>query len=273
MARPPLLAEGKLGIVAGGGTLPLHLIAACRASGRAVFVLAIEGQADEMVTDGVEHRWNRLGAGGAGLNKLHEAGVKDVVFAGRIRKPSLVALRPDRKALSLFAKIAGGFGAGDNALLTAVARAVEAEGFRVVGAEEILSGLLATEGPYGAFTPDAAAQSDIAKGIAAARELGRADKGQAAVVKDGVVLGVEDETGTDALIARCVGGVLVKVSKPGQERRIDLPAIGPDTIANAARAGLSGVAVEAGGALVIDRAEVARCADATRIFVVGVACR
>jgi len=273
MARPPLLAEGKLGIVAGGGTLPLHLIAACRASGRAVFVLAIEGQANASVIDGVEHRWNRLGAGGAGLKKLHEAGVKDVVFAGHIKKPSLVALRPDRKALAVFAKVAGGFAAGDNALLTAVARAVEAEGFRVVGAEEILSGLLATEGAYGALTPDAAAQSDIAKGVTAARELGRADKGQAAVVKDGVVLGVEDETGTDALIARCAGGVLVKVSKPGQERRIDLPAIGPETIANAARSGLRGVAVEAGGALVIDRAEVARRAEAAGIFVVGIACR
>lgn len=273
MARPPLLAEGKLGIVAGGGTLPLQLIAACRAAGREVFVLALEGQADKSIVDGVEHKWNRLGAGGAGLDKLRDAGVKDVVFAGRVRRPSLVALRPDRKALAVFAKLAGGFAAGDNALLAAVARAVEAEGFRVVGADEILTGLLATEGAYGALRPDPAAEADIATGVAVARELGRADKGQAAVIKDGVVLGVEDATGTDALIARCSGGVLVKVSKPGQERRIDLPAIGPETVTNAARAGLRGVAVEAGGALVIDRAEVARRADAAGLFIVGVTCR
>jgi DUF1009 family protein len=221
------------------------------------------------------HDWNRLGAVGAGFDKLRAAGVTDIVFAGRVVRPNLAALRPDRKGLAILAKVAGGLAAGDNALLAAVARTVEEEGFHVVGPEEVLEGLLAVPGPYGVHRPDAAADADIAQGIAAARALGRADKGQAAVVRDGVALGVEDEDGTDALIARCAGtgGVLVKVSKPGQERRIDLPTIGPDTVANAARAGLRGIAVEAGGALVVDRAEVARLADAAGLFVVGVACR
>jgi DUF1009 family protein len=280
MAPQPQPAEGKLGIVAGGGVLPHHLIAACRAVGREVYVLALEGQADPALTKGVLHDWNRLGAVGGGIGKLRANGVRDLVFAGRVKRPSLAALRPDRKALSILATVAGGFAAGDNALLVAVTRALEGEGFRIVGAEEILEGLLAVEGPYGAYRPDDADDADIARGIAAARELGRADKGQAAVVRAGVVLGLEDEAGTDALLSRCAasdgggtGGVLVKVAKPGQERRVDLPTIGPDTVENAARAGLSGIAVEAGGALVLDRAEVARRADAVGLFVVGIACR
>jgi hypothetical protein len=276
---PPPPAEGKLGIIAGGGALPHHLIAACRAVEREVFVLALEGQADPTLTKGVLYDWNRVGAVGAGIEKLHAAGVKDLVFAGRVKRPSLAALRPDRKALAILAGIAGGFGAGDNAILAAVTRTLEGEGFRVVGAEKILEGLLAVEGAYSARRPDDTDNADIARGVAAARELGRADKGQAAVVRAGVVLGLEDESGTDALLARCAtgtggkGGVLVKVAKPGQERRVDLPTIGPDTVENVARAGLAGIAVEAGGALVIDRAEVARRADAAGLFVVGIACR
>lgn len=279
MAPPPRPAEGRLGIIAGGGALPHQLIAACRALDREVFVLALEGQADKDLTTDVAHGWNRVGAAGAGIEKLRAAGVRDLVFAGRVKRPSLAALRPDRKALAILAGIAGGFGAGDNAILAAVTRTLENEGFRVVGAEEILGGLLAVEGAYGARRPDDADNADIAHGVVAARDLGRADRGQAAVVRAGVVLGLEDETGTDALLARCAasaggrGGVLVKVSKPGQERRVDLPTIGPDTVENAARAGLAGIAVEAGGALVVDRAEVARRADAAGLFVVGIACR
>jgi DUF1009 family protein len=270
---PPRRA--KLGIVAGGGALPLHLIAACRATGRDFHVLALEGQADRSLTENVPHDWNRLGAGGAGLKKLRTAQVGEVVFAGRVKRPSLVALRPDARTLAFLAKLAGGFKVGDNALLAALVREMEAEGFRVVGVEEVLSDLVAVEGTYGALRPDAAAASDIERGVEAARALGRADKGQAAIVSGGEVLGVEGEDGTDALIGRCRGrgGVLVKVAKPGQERRVDLPAIGPATVDNAARAGLKGIAVEAGHALVLDRDEVVRRADAAGLFIVGVACR
>jgi DUF1009 family protein len=274
MAPPPRV-KPKLGIVAGGGALPLHLVAACRAIDREFHVLALEGQAERALTEGIPHDWNRLGAGGAGLRKLRDANVEDIVFAGRVKRPSFYALRPDARTLAFFARLAGGFKVGDNALLSAVVREVEAEGFRVVGSEEILADLVATEGPYGVHRPDAATAADIERGVEAARSLGRADKGQAAVVAGGEVLGVEDEDGTDALIHRCrgKGGVLVKVAKPGQERRVDLPTIGPATVDNAAGAGLRGIAVEAGNALVLDRDEVARRADAAGLFVVGVACR
>ncbi len=237
-----------------------------------LFVLALEGQAEPSLVAGVAHRWNRLGAVGAGLARLREAGVRDVVLAGRVRKPGWLALRPDAKAIAVLARVAGGLAAGDNAILAAVVRMLEDEGFRVVAAEEVLAALLAREGPYGALRPDEAARADIAAGIAAARALGAADAGQAVVVRAGAVVGREDAAGTDALLARCAGqgGVLVKAAKPGQERRADLPAIGPDTVENAARAGLAGIAVEAGGALVLDPDEVALRADAAGLFVVGV---
>ncbi len=265
-------AAPRLGIVAGGGALPARLIAACRSARRDLFVLALEGQADESLVAGVPHRWNRLGALGAGLARLREAGCAEVVLAGRIRKPGWLALRPDAKAIAVLARVAGGLAAGDNALLSAVVRALEEEGFHVVGADEVLSALLAREGPYGAREPDEAARADIAAGIAAARAHGAADRGQAVVVRGGDVVGTEDAAGTDALIARCagLGGVLVKCAKPGQERRADLPAIGPATVANAARAGLAGIAVEAGSALVLDSVEIARLADEAGLFVVGV---
>ncbi len=263
----------RLGIVAGGGALPAHLVAACRSSRRDVFVLALEGQAEPSFVADVSHRWNRLGAVGAGLARLKEAGVRDVVLAGRVTKPGWLALRPDAKAVAVLARVAGGLAAGDNAILAAVVRMLEEEGFRVVAAEEVLAALLAREGPYGACVPDDAARSDIRTGIAAARALGAADAGQAVVVRAAQVVGREDASGTDALLARAAGsgGVLVKTAKPGQERRADLPAIGPETVTHAARAGLAGIAVEAGGALVLDADEVARRADAAGLFVVGVA--
>jgi UDP-2,3-diacylglucosamine hydrolase len=264
----------KLGIVAGGGALPARLIAACRSTRRELFVLALEGQADSALVANVPHGWNRLGALGAGLARLKDAGVAEVVLAGHVRKPGLAALRPDAKAMAILARIAGGLAAGDNAILSAVVRTLEDEGFRVVAPEVVLADLLARPGPYGAHVPDAAAHADIAVGVEAARALGAADAGQAVVVRDGAVIEREDASGTDALLARCAGGrggVLVKIAKPGQERRADLPAIGPDTVDNAARAGLAGIAVEAGGALVLDPAELARRADLAGLFVVGVA--
>jgi hypothetical protein len=141
----------------------------------------------------------------------------------------------------------------------------------------VVAGLLARLGPYGQRRPDAEAEPDIARGIEVARALGRMDVGQGAIVQNGRVLGVEAAEGTDALIARCAalhlpgpGGVLVKVAKPGQERRVDLPTIGVATVRSAIAGGLRGIAVEAGSALVVDAEEVGRAADQGGMFVVGV---
>ncbi len=266
----------KLGILAGGGAIPARLVEACRAAGRDVFVLAFEGHTDPQTLRGVEHAWSRLGAAGTALDTLRRAGVVELVLAGPIRRPSLSELRPDLRGLQFFAKI-GGNSLGDDGLLSAAVAGLEDEGFRVIGIDDVLAGVLAEEGPYGKLSPDEQAVRDIARGVAVARALGAADVGQAVVVQEGIVLGVEAIEGTDGLLARCKdlrragpGGVLVKAKKPHQENRVDLPTVGTSTVRNAAAAGLQGIAVQAGGALIIDRAGVARAADKAGLFVVGV---
>jgi DUF1009 family protein len=269
--------EPKLGIVAGGGDLPAQIIAACRARGRPVFVLALLGQADPEGYHDVPHAWIRLGEGGTGLEIMRHNRVSEIVFAGRVRRPSIAELRPDKWT----AKFVGRLGLslfGDDGLLKKVLQEVEAAGFHVVAPDSILTDVLAPLGPFAGPAPDAGAEVDIARGVRVARLLGEADVGQAVVVQQGIVLGVEAVEGTDALLARCAllrrdgpGGVLVKLSKPGQEQRVDLPTVGAATVERAADAGLRGIAVEARRTLVVDRAAVARAAETRGLFVVGVA--
>ena len=267
----------KLGIVAGGGELPGHLIAACRASGRDFFVLALDGQAEAATISDTPHEWVRMGALGEGLDLLRGAGVEELVLAGRVRRPSLAEIRPDLRATKMFAKLGKAL-LGDDALLSAVVRELEGEGFAVIAPENVLGGLLAEERSYGRGVPDDGARRDIDRGIAVAKALGTVDVGQAVVVQEGLVLGVEAIEGTDALLGRCAslhrvgpGGVLVKTRKPDQEHRLDLPTIGVATVEAAAAAGLAGIAIEAGGALVVDAEAVARAADEAGLFVIGVA--
>ncbi len=233
-------------------------------------VLGIAGFADPSVVD----HWIHMGEAGRVFDLLKAADTADVVLAGGLRRPALADIKPDLKGAGILARIAARLlpGVGDDTLLSAVIAEFEREGFRVVGADEVLSDLLAPAGNLGARAPDAGALADIAVGLGAARSLGAADRGQAVIVLDGAVIGAEDVQGTDALIVRHgkPGAVLVKAKKPQQERRADLPTIGPATVANAARAGLKGIAVEAGHTLVLGRADVAAAADAAGLFVVGV---
>ena len=267
---------GKLGILAGTGDLPRRVIEACQAAGRPFFVLGFTGETDNETLAGLPHAIIRLGAAGDGFRLLREAGVEELVFAGGIKRPTVMSLRPDWRAAKFFARI--GFRAlGDNDFLSAVIKEMEAEGFRVVGIDGILGEVIAGAGPFGCHVPDAQAEADIAHGLRIARSLGTLDIGQSVVVQQGLVLGVEAIEGTDALLARCgplrregPGGVLVKIAKPGQERRADLPTIGTRTVAGAAAAGLRGIAVEAGSTLVIDRAGMAEAADRAGLFIVGI---
>jgi hypothetical protein len=275
-ARPD---TGRLGIIAGGGSLPRRLVDCCRAAGREVFVLALEGAAEPRTVAGVPHAWCRPGAAGQGLALLREQNVGELVLAGRVDRPSLLGLRPDWRAARLFARI-GWRALGDDGLLSAVVGELEREGFRVVGADQLLGEVLAGEGPIGRWRPDAQATADIAHGLRVARALGALDIGQAVIVQQGLVLGVEAIEGTDELLRRCAalrrdgpGGVLVKVEKPGQETRVDRPTIGPATVALAAAGGLRGIAVEAGATIVLDRAETASAADRAGLFVIGIFCR
>ena len=269
--------SSKLGILAGGGGLPALIIEACRRSGREFFVIAFDGQADPSIVADVPHAWVRVGAGGRAVTILRENGVKELVMAGTVERPSVKALRPDLWTARLLAR-SGAAALGDDGLLSAVVRELEdREGFRVIGADSILRGVLAPAGVLGAAQPDVMARQDIARGVRVARRLGALDVGQGTVVQQGMVLAIEATEGTDAMLARAGGlrqegpaGVLVKVSKPGQDRRADLPTIGPETVRGAHAAGLGGIAVEAGGTLIVDREQVVAAADAAGMFVIGV---
>jgi DUF1009 family protein len=267
---------GRLGIIAGGGGLPRRLIDSCRAAGRDIFVLALAGAAEPEAICDVPHAWCRLGAAKTGLALLRENDVTELVLAGAIRRPSLAALRPDRRAARLLARI-GYRTLGDDGLLSAVVKELEEEGFRVIGPDQLLDHVLVPEGPLGALCPDAQAQADVERGLRVARALGALDVGQAVIVQQGLVLGVEAIEGTDELLRRCAklgrdgpGGVLVKVEKPGQERRADRPTIGPRTVALASETGLRGIAVEADATIVLDRDEVISAADRAGLFVIGI---
>jgi UDP-2,3-diacylglucosamine hydrolase len=262
--------------VAGNGGLPLRLIESCRAAGRDVFVLAIEGEAEPEIVRGVPHAWCRVGAAATGLALLRENRVTELVLAGGIRRPSLLSLRPDRRAAKLFARI-GYRALGDNGLLSAVVAELEHEGFRVIGADQLLGPEIAHEGPLGAVRPNEQSKADIEHGLRIAQTLGALDIGQAVIVQQGLVLGVEAIEGTDELLRRCaalrregLGGVLIKIEKPDQERRADQPTIGPRTVELAAETGLLGIAVEANATIILDRHEVIRAADRAGLFVIGV---
>ncbi len=266
----------KLGIVAGGGALPGQLVDVCRQTGRDVFVIALEGHALPEAFASVPHAQVRLGAAGRILSLLQTEAVKDVVLVGSVRRPSLSELKPDKVAAKLLMKI-GVRAFGDDGLLSAVADTFEKEGFSVVGVDDLIGDLRAPDGKIGARQPDDRAWSDIWRGSVVAEALGSLDVGQAVIVQEGGVLGVEAAEGTDGLIRRCrdlhrdgAGGVLVKIKKPGQDRRVDLPTIGPETVEAAAACGLSGIAVEAGNALIVERDRVVELADRSGLFVVGI---
>jgi UDP-2,3-diacylglucosamine hydrolase len=265
----------KLGIIAGSGLLPKKLVEKCRETGRDCFVLALEGETDPACVDGVEHVWSRMGAAAKNFAALRQAGVQELVMVGGVRRPSLVGLRPDWRAAQFFARI-GLRALGDDGLLSAVVKELEKEGFALVGVESVLSEALAPEGPFGRHRPDPQALADIEHGFNIAAVLGALDIGQAVIVQQGMVLGVEAIEGTDELIRRCAalrrdgpGGVLVKTKKPNQERRADLPTIGPQTVEAAHASGLRGIAVEAWSTLVIEREEMTALADRLGLFVFG----
>ncbi len=270
------VSSTKLGILAGRGDLPLRIVAHCRQIGRPFFVVAFKGQAKEDAFVDMPHIWVRLGASSKALDALRENNVKEVVFAGGIRRPSLAALRPDARAFKFFSKV-GTAALGDDGLLRAIVETLETEeGLRVVGADHVIGGLTVSAGALGAHTPDQDAVRDIERGADVLAALGACDVGQAVVVQDGLVLGIEAAEGTDALLDRCgllrregPGGVLVKLAKPGQETRVDLPTVGPETVRRAVSAGLRGIAIHAGRTLVVDRDEVVARADAAGLFVVA----
>lgn len=276
-------SAGKLGIIAGGGPVPLQLAEACAGSGRGFFVIGVRGEAAQEIAR-FPHMWAGIGAIGAVMRALKREACGELVFAGPVRRPDLRNLQLDWGGLRILPGYIRAAAGGDDRLLRFMVEQFERAGFRVIGAHQVLAALTAPAGVPGKHAPKPQHARDIARATAAARAIGALDTGQAAVACGGLVLALEAAEGTDAMLARVATlpenlrgtadarrGVLAKLPKPGQERRIDLPAIGASTVQHAAAAGLAGIVFEAGGALIVDLPAVIEAADAAGMFLLGLA--
>lgn len=272
---------GKLGLIAGGGDIPVRIAEACADMGRPLFVVRLQGFADAALArhPGVDAS---LGQVGLVLSYLKREGCAAVTFVGKVPRPDFRGLKLDARGAMALPKVLIAARQGDDALLRALIEIFEAEGLRVVGPDAVLSSLAMPAGVHGRVVPRAEDWADIARAVEVGRALGALDVGQAVAVADGLVLAIEAAEGTDALLTRVATldpallgtadrrrGVLVKLAKSSQERRIDLPTIGVRTVDGAARAGLAGIAVEAGASLVSGREAVREAADAAGVFVIG----
>ncbi len=269
--------SGALGIIAGGGPLPGQVAAAARAAGRDVFVAGIEGFAEPSVLAPYAHQFFRLGAIGAMCQAFRARGCAELVMIGPVKRPSFLSLRPDAEGARLLARVGRAAFMGDDGLLAAIVRVLSEEGFQILGAHDIMGTLLAPEGVLTSTPPDAAAMADIERAVSALKLIGAADIGQACVVQQGIILAVEAVEGTDAMMARIPllvrpgpAAILVKLAKPGQERRADLPTMGPETIRHACDAGLRGVVFEADSTILADRPSMVEMADAAGMFLLGI---
>ena len=265
---------GRIGIIAGAGPFP-RLVAE---NNPGAYVIRLEPFWDDISLLKFPGMNTRMDKAGKILAALRNQGITDVVMVGRVKRPSLLALRPDREALRVIREIAVSlFAKGDDALLRSVRAAVERRGLKLHAVHDLVQDLLAPKGIMGRYAPDDAALRDIEKGLSAARAHGAMDRGQAIVMQHGRVLDVEDRHGTDALIKRCKMSrtdgprpILVKTAKPGQDRAVDMPTVGPDTIENAAWAGFAGIAFEAGSTLLADKNRMVALADQYGLFMIGV---
>lgn len=274
----PASRPRKLGIAAGGGPLPLAVADAARAAGRDVFIVGVRGAAGPDIAR-YPHGWVRVGAMGRFLKLFKQAGCEDIVIIGPMNRPRLGDIVPDFRGLLLLPRFIRRLKTGDDALLRGVVEFLEENGLKVVGVETFLPQLLAREGLLTIRAPSASQEKDIDIAIAAAHDLGARDAGQGAVARKGEIIALEDVRGTDVMLAELAAarapgdlerdGVLVKLPKPEQERRVDRPTIGVRTVENAAAAGLAGIAVEADGAIVNDAEDVVRRANELGLFVLG----
>ena len=264
----------KIGIIAGGGAMPIIVAKECIRSGQSPFIAILKGQASTVNYDKLPHAAFRIGAVGAVIKKLRKEGIKDIIFAGHLRKPTLFALQPDAWAAAFLVK-SRVFHRGDNSLLSALIAELEKEGFQIHGPDDLIPDLLTPAGCLTLTTPTTNNETDITIGINKALDLGRRDIGQAVVIAGRNVIAEEDKRGTDAMLADlvgnelAVGGVLVKIVKPGQDHRVDLPTIGIKTISHIISSKLSGIALSAGTSLIIERTAVIEAANSAGVFLIG----
>jgi DUF1009 family protein len=276
------LEHGVVGILAGGGSLPREVAEHIAARGKAVHVVTISDDFDKALAKFPLTEAD-LGKVGAMVRAFRTAGCRQLVIVGSVRRPDLASLWPDLGfILNLPAILRLITAGGDDGLLSRVVRFFEGKGFEVMAPAALAPELLAGEGPLGRIAATPAQAADVAIGFDAVRAMGPYDVGQGVVVTNGRLEAVEGVEGTDRMLARVAAlrspagafagkpeGVMVKRTKPGQELRIDLPAIGPGTVEHAIKAGLAGIAVEAGGVLAAERPELVRRADDGGVFVQG----
>ena len=273
-------------MLCGGGSLPLTVAGKVISGGRSVLLFPLRGAAEGLAVDRFPHHWIHIGQIGKFLRLARAAGCRDVVFIGSLVRPSLWQVHPDLKGLSVLRRVMAAYRGGDNHLLTSMGKVIEDEGFRLVGAHEVAPDILIPEGTLGHAQPSEQNRADITLGLDYLRTAGNFDVGQAVVVAGSHVLAVEAVEGTDAMLARVAEmrangrlrarfgtGALVKAPKPAQDRRFDLPSIGPQTVEGAVRAGLAGIAVVAGSTIVAEPERLIESANRADIFVIGVPSR
>jgi DUF1009 family protein len=270
-----------LAILCGAGAFPLEVAADARLAGREPFLIGVIGSSDPAI-EGYPHVWVRIGEVGKLFAALKARGVAEMTMVGAITRPEFSELRLDWGAVKRAVELAQLFRRGDNGLLVGLAAIFEREGVRIVGVHEVAPRLVASAGALTAHAPTSEDEADIAFGARLLRALSEFDAGQCAVVAAGRVLAIEAAEGTDAMLARVAemrksgrlrhkgsAGVLIKAPKRGQDLRLDMPAVGPDTILGAARAELRGLALAAGAVLVAERERCVREADAAGLFIAG----
>ena len=272
----------KLGLIAGAGGLPAEIADHCRKAGRPYFVIRLRGIADDAT---LGHPSEEIGIAELGkcFKVLRREGCEAVCFAGLVARPDFGALKPDMRGVAALPGIVAAARHGDDALLRRVLEEFAKEGFAIEGVHEAVGAMTLPLGLLGKHGPAGEHRADIERALEVAREIGRLDVGQGAVVCNGLVLAVEAQEGTDAMLRRVADlpvalrgvpgafkGVIAKAPKPIQELRVDLPTIGVATIRGAAKAGLAGVVGEAGRLLIVDREAVSAAADEFGLFVLGV---
>jgi DUF1009 family protein len=272
-----------LAIICGGGSFPGAIAEAVARRGRRPVMFAVRGWADPKVIERYAHHWIAIGQAGRFFRLTRAEHCREALFIGTLLRPPLTQIRLDWQSIRLMPRMVQYFRGGDDRLLSGLAKLIEDGGVRMVGVRDVAPEIIVPEGVLGGLQPSARDYADIARGLKLIAALGPFDVGQAAIVANDHVLAVEAAEGTDNLLARIADlrrqgrvtipsgvGVLVKAPKPGQDRRFDLPAIGPQTVENVARAGLAGVAVAAGSTIIAEPAQVIAAANRAKIFFVGV---